>query len=192
MHPGRGQGAGVKGIIFNLVEEVVTASYGGDTWDSLLDAAGLDGVYTSLGSYADDDLVALVAAASDALGLPADAVVRSLGEGAVPLLVDRYPRFFDGHQSTISFLLTLNDIIHPEVRKLYPGAEVPDFDFEMPEASLLIIGYQSRRQLCALAEGFILGAATRYDEQVEITQPRCLLRGDDKCLIRCSFSPMAG
>ena len=59
----------MKGIIFNLVEEVVTAAYGEDTWDSLLDEAGLDGSYTSLGSYPDEDLFQLVGAASKALGV---------------------------------------------------------------------------------------------------------------------------
>jgi heme-NO-binding protein len=178
----------LKGIIFNLVEEVVTDRYGEDTWDALLDAAGLDGSYTSLGSYDDEQLFKLVEAAAAALGVPPDVVVRQLGEGAIPLLVDRYPAFFEDFTSAQGFLLTLNDIIHPEVRKLYPGAEVPDFDFATPEEGVLVIGYRSRRQLCALAEGFIIGAARHYGEQVDVSQPRCLLRGDDQCLIRCAFS----
>ena len=33
----------MKGVIFNVVEEVVTDVYGGDTWDDLLDAAASDG-----------------------------------------------------------------------------------------------------------------------------------------------------
>jgi hypothetical protein len=33
--------------------------------------------------------------------------------------------FFENVTATKSFLLTLNHIIHPEVRKLHPGAEVP-------------------------------------------------------------------
>jgi hypothetical protein len=119
----------MKGIIFNLVEEVVTEQHGPDTWDALLDAAGLDGSYTSLGNYPDGDLFALVGAASTALGIEAGAVVRSLGEGAIPLLADRFPEFFKPHDNTTSFLLTLNDIIHAEVRKLYPDADLPEFDF---------------------------------------------------------------
>lgn len=52
----------MKGIIFNLAEEVVSDAYGPDTWDDLLDAWGVDGAYTSLGNYPDDDLHRLVAA----------------------------------------------------------------------------------------------------------------------------------
>jgi hypothetical protein len=177
----------LKGIIFNLVEEVVTDRYGEDAWDSVLEAASLDGSYTSVGSYPDDDLFRLVGAASEILALSADDIVRSLGEGAIPLLAERYPQFFEPHASTRSFLLTLNDIIHPEVRKLYPGAVVPDFDFAVSEDGYLLLGYRSERQLCALAEGFILGAARHYGEAVTLTQVRCMHRGDDKCLIQCAF-----
>ena len=176
----------MKGIIFNLVEEVVVGAYGEDAWDDILDAAGLDGAYTSLGSYPDDHLAALVGAASRRLGADPQDVVRTLGQGAIPLLAQRYPAFFD-HQSTRSFLLTLNDIIHPEVRKLYPGADVPVFEFPPSGDHDLALGYQSPRRLCALAEGFILGAAAHFNERVEIDQPQCMLRGAESCLLQCRF-----
>jgi hypothetical protein len=176
----------MKGIIFNLVEEVVSSAHGSAAWDSILDDAQLDGAYTSLGSYPDDDLMRLVASASKALGVAADAVVRQIGEGALPLLAARYPAFFEGH-TTHSFLLTLNDIIHPEVLKLYPGANPPDFSFTSTGDASLAIGYRSERRLCALAEGFILGSGRHFEEEVKVEQPQCMLRGDDQCLIVCTF-----
>jgi hypothetical protein len=181
----------MKGVIFNLAEEVIVASYGEDTWDTVLDAAGLDGSYTSLGNYPDGDLFRLVDAASSHLGVPAHDVVRTLGEGALPLLAGRYPDFFAGHRSTRSFVLTLNDIIHSEVRKLYPGAEVPEFDFDDGDPACLVVGYRSPRKLCALAEGFIVGAARHFGEEATLDQPRCLNRGDDRCIIRCAFTPVS-
>ncbi|MBA3653310.1 MAG: heme NO-binding domain-containing protein [Actinobacteria bacterium] len=176
----------MKGIIFNLVEEVVTDSYGPDTWDELLDEAGLEGAYTSLGSYPDDDLHGLVRAASSQLDVPPDAVIRTIGEQALPRLATRYPGFFDGHDCR-SFLLTLNDIIHPEVRKLYPGADVPDFAYEDGAPGELFIHYRSARQLCALAEGFILGAAAHFGETVAVDQTSCMHRGDRDCVLRVRF-----
>lgn len=176
----------MKGIIFNLVEEVVTSEHGADTWDALLDDSGVEGSYTSLGSYPDDDFHRLVASASNALGAPPVDVVRSLGQSALPLLAERYPAFFEGHDCR-SFLLTLNDIIHPEVRKIYPGADVPDFTFDSSTDGVLIIGYVSARKLCALAEGFVLGAAQHYDEQVVIEQAECMHRGDARCMLNVQF-----
>jgi hypothetical protein len=178
----------VKGIIFNLVEEVVAGTYGEDAWDDILDSAGVDGAYTSLGSYPDEDLWRLVEAASVRLEADPQDVIRALGQGAIPLLAQRYPGFFE-HSSTKSFLLTLNDIIHPEVRKLYPGADVPVFDFPPSGEDELLMGYRSTRRLCALAEGFILGAAAHFGERVQVEQPQCMLRGAESCLLACRFGP---
>lgn len=177
----------MKGVIFNLAEEVITDSYGEDTWDALLEAAGLDGSYTSLGNYPDEHLFRLVDAAASRLGVAGADVVRTLGEGALPLLAERYPFFFADHRSTRSFLLTLNEIIHSEVRKLYPGAEVPEFDFDASDPMWLAITYRSPRKLCALAEGFINGAARHFREVATIEHDTCMHRGDDHCTLRCSF-----
>jgi hypothetical protein len=182
-------GDAVKGIVFNLLEEVVTREYGDATWDHLLDAAGLEGAYTSLGSYDDEQIFALVRVASEALNIVPEDVLRWFGERAMPLLARRYPAFFAHHVNTRGFLLTLNNIIHPEVRKLYPGAQTPVFDFDTSLADVLAIGYNSPRRLCALAEGFMRGAAAYFGERLDIAQPQCMHRGDAKCLFHVHFHP---
>ncbi len=83
-----------------------------------------------LAAIADEELGRLVGAASEKLGQPPQDIVRWFGREALPALAQAYPGFFTGHTETRSFVLTLNDIIHPEVRKLYPGADVPVFDFD--------------------------------------------------------------
>lgn len=178
----------MKGIIFNLAEEVVRNSHGEDAWDAVLDGAGLDGSWTSLGSYPDKDLAKVVGSAARWLGLSVEATLRVIGEGAVPLLAQRYPQFFRPHATTSSFVLTLNDVIHPEVRKLYPGATPPTFGFASLGQNDLSLSYSSARQLCALAVGFLHGAASHYGQSVVITQPSCGLRGDARCLIHCQFA----
>lgn len=177
----------MKGIVFNLLEEVVSREYGEDTWDRLLDMAELDGSYTSLGSYEDGDIAALVRAASMVFELPPDTIVRWFGREAIPLFADLYPQLFAPYTSTRSFLLTLNDIIHPEVRKLYPGADVPVFDYHASSNGTLAMGYSSPRKLCAFAEGLIEGTAAHYAEMVTIEQPTCMNRGAPKCLLNISF-----
>jgi hypothetical protein len=172
----------VKGIVFTLLEDAVAAEHGEDAWDDLLDGAGLVGAYTSLGDYPDADLYKLVERASATLGLTSQEVIRWFGRSALPRLAVSYPGFFE-HPNTRSFLYTLNDIIHPEVRKLYPGADVPWFDFSERPNGDLVMGYDSHRRLCAFAEGLIEGAAAHFDEPVAITQPTCMLRSDPACEI---------
>jgi len=176
----------IKGIIFNLLEEVVCREFGHDKWDRLLEAADDDGVYTSLGSYSDDKIFALLKAASDELGLSSHDVLRWFGRHAMPLLAERYPSFFAA-PNTRAFVLTLNDMIHPEVRKLYPGAYVPTFDFDSASPDVLLMGYHSQRQLCALAHGFIDGAADYFNEEAVVEQTECMHRGDARCLFVLRF-----
>ena len=180
-------GPRMKGYVFNLLEQIVSRDYGEDTWDALLEASDLDGVYTSLGSYPDADLMKLVGAAAEELDLSTGDVVRWFGRNALPLFEAQYPQLFEPHDSAQSFVLTLNEIIHPEVRKLYPGADVPVFDFASRDG-LLVMGYRSPRKLCAFAEGLLQGAAEYYGERVAIEQPQCMNRGDGRCVLEIEFT----
>jgi hypothetical protein len=178
----------VKGIVFNLLEAIVVQQHGDAVWEALLDEAGVDGAYTSLGSYPDEQLFGLVAAAARKLGSSEAEVLRSFGRNAMAILAKRYPEFFDSQVSTQAFLLTLNDIIHPEVRKIYPGAEVPVFDFDTSSPGVLMMGYRSPRKLCALAHGFVEGAAQHYGEPLTFEHSQCMHRGDDRCVFRIAFN----
>ena len=124
--------------------------------------------------------------------MPAEDIIRWFGRNALPLLAKSYPKFFEPHDSTRPFVLTLNDIIHPEVRKLYPGADVPVFDFDTSSDEVLVMDYVSRRQLCSFAEGLIEGAADHYGETVSIEQSQCMGRGDSKCVLEITLGRASG
>lgn len=172
----------MKGVIFNVVEEVVTERFGAETWDVLLDRAAVDGAYTSLGNYDDAELVRIVAAASDSLELPVDDVLRFVGSAGFARLAGRYPRFLEGHTTSRTVLADLNGVIHPQVLTLYPGATVPDFEFRSTDHRIELT-YRSARGLCHLAEGLAEGAAVYFGETVAIAQSSCRHRGDGECVI---------
>ena len=173
----------MKGIVFNLLEEVVVARHGEAAWDSLLDATNLSGSYTSLGSYPDEEVGKLVVAGADALGMTPAEVLRWFGREAMPLLAKRYPVFFAEHRTAQSFILSVNDIIHPEVRKLYAGAHCPFFRFEQRPDGALVMTYDSPRKLCALAHGFIEGAGDHFHESIGVEHLSCMHKGDPNCML---------
>lgn len=184
----------MKGIIFNLLEEAVGAEFGDDTWLDLTDIANVRGAYTSLGSYPDEEILALVNAASMALSLSTQDVLRWFGRRALPLLAKRYGDFFVGHTGARSFVLSLNDIIHPEVRKLYTGAGCPHFQFVDEAGSdeavgRLIIGYQSPRRMCHLAHGFIDGASDHFGQTAQIEHLDCMDHGSPQCRLAVRWHP---
>ncbi|MGQ0383692.1 MAG: heme NO-binding domain-containing protein [Gammaproteobacteria bacterium] len=186
----------MKGIVFNLLEEVVTTHVGESAWDKILAHAGADGAYTSLGNYADGDFANLVGVLARASKKTDRQVLAWFGRHAMPFLSQRYPEFFTSQRGLRGFLLSLNAVIHAEVRKLYPGADVPEFEFETPPGEAahdtLIIHYRSKRRLCALAEGFIAGAADHFREKVAVSQPKCMLDGAPECVIECRFERHGG
>ena len=171
----------MKGVILNLLEEAVTAEHGEAAWPDLIDLAGVAGVYTSLGSYPDEEVIALVNAASTALQTPPAEILRWFGRRAIPLLANRYGVFFENHKSAHSFVLSVNEIIHPEVSKLYSGAGCPHFHFSDHDDGRLIIGYHSPRQMCHLLHGFVEGSAEYFGETVELEHLRCMQDGDPRC-----------
>jgi Haem-NO-binding len=121
------------------------------------------------------------------LNMDAREALRWFGRESMPVLAERYPAFFNAHTSTRPFVVSVNDIIHPEVRKIYPGADVPVFDFRNLDDGGLLMGYQSARKLCSLAQGFVEGAAAHYREPVRFEHVSCMHKGDPKCVFRISF-----
>lgn len=177
----------MKGVVFNLLEEAVLREFGPDAWDDLLTDAGLLGAYTSLGNYSDEEMVALVESAAAKLDMSAGDVLRWFGERAMPILKERYPALFAGHSSARNFILSVNSIIHPEVRKLYSGAKCPFFHFREGEDGKLQMGYQSSRKMCDLAHGFVVGATAIFCEEVTVDHRSCMNHGDDACLMEIQW-----
>ncbi len=177
----------MKGIIFNVVEEVVAAAFGPDAWDGLINAAGVDGVYTSLGSYPDQQLYDIVGAACTTTGMAAPALLQVIGRNSMPRVFARYPHFFHNAPDARTFILGVNSIIHTEVRKLYAGASCPHFQFSQGDRRLTL-GYNSPRKLCHLAEGFLVGVADHYGETVTTSQSTCMHNGNAACHIDVMWS----
>lgn len=178
----------MKGIVFNLLEQSVARRFSEDVWDNLLERSGLSGAYTSLGGYPDSEFRVLLESTSVLLGTsPADAL-RWLGREATPILAERYPNFFKLHNDARSFVLSVNSVIHPEVRKVYPTADCPNFGFEDCEDGSLLMTYRSQRKLCDLAHGFIQGAADHYNQRLEIRHVNCMHKGDPSCILRLRFN----
>jgi len=69
-----------------------------------------------------------------------------------------------------------------QVRKLYPGADVPVFDYRVVEGDRMLMGYKSKRSLCFFGQGLIEGAAVHYGDDLRVSQPSCEKRGDAECV----------
>lgn len=157
----------MKGIIFNVVEEVVTELFDAETWDQLLADARLDGAYTALGNYEDHELESILAAGCQALGQDRPGLLRIVGRRSLEKLSDRVPDSLTNAPDPFTFIERVNSIIHPEVLKLYPGSMPPVFECERRDDRLLV-NYRSSRDLGALAEGLLTAVGDRFDLTLDV------------------------
>ena len=178
----------MKGIIFNLAEGVVRDEMGDDMWDDVLERAGLDGSYTALGTYADAELEMLGGALSDLTGASVSDLMRHVGRRGLRAMAGRYPEFFEPFDNSRSLLLGLNSMVHPEVRRLFPGAEIPELEHRQVSDRQLDLAYVSSRGRCDLAEGLVLGAGDHFGEVITVTQTSCTHRGDPQCVLQVTWS----
>lgn len=181
----------MKGIIFNQLETMVTETLGLEAWDRILNETTLatkDALFVGPHTYPDADLFALVGTASRITGTPAEALVRAFGRFLFPRLAASYPVFMKKDMSAKSFLMSVDRVIHVEVRKLDASTGLPTIEYEEPSPDRLTMIYRSPRALCALAEGLIEGVGAHFGEAITIAQPTCLHRGADHCRIECTFA----
>lgn len=176
----------MKGLLFNVTEAVVTDVAGADAWDDVLDATGLTGAYTALGDYDDAELHALMVAAAARLHLTVDALLVTGGRLGFAHLATHTHELIAPYRDLAGLLQDLDDVIHPEVRKLYPHARPPHF-VTTPVDDGFELEYHSQRGLCRLAEGLVLGAGDRFEQPVEVHHLSCTRDGDASCRLHVSI-----
>ncbi len=165
----------------NLLNEMVEQQMGMAEWNAVLDETGYSGSYTAAGLYDDAELLTIVGTLSERSGIPISDLVFAFGQFMFPAFSERYPELIDKDMGFLNFLATIDEVIHVEVKKLYPDASTPDFEHQRITENSLLLRYHSERQLCRLAEGLISGAAEFFDETYELTHEPCMHQGADHC-----------
>ena len=160
------------GLVFTEFMDMVEDNFDDDVFDTLIETAETQcasaGEYTAVGKYDHIEMATLVTALSEKINVPVDVLVRKYGHYLFGRFNDRYEQFFDGIDTAFDFLKGIEDRIHFEVRKLYPDAELPRFDYEEPQDGVLILHYQSARPFAHLAWGLIDGCIEFFGEQVDV------------------------
>ncbi|MDP4598234.1 MAG: heme NO-binding domain-containing protein [Pseudomonadales bacterium] len=171
----------MKGIVMNLLAEMVEQQFGMAAWNQVLKAAELEGAYTSAALYADSELQTLVGLLSQQHQIPADDLVFAFGRFMFPAFVERYPLLLEKLPGFLPFLEAIDSVIHVEVRKIHPDATTPTFHHQRLSSTVLLLEYHSARQLCRLAEGLIDAVASYYGATYQLAHGPCLRHGGSHC-----------
>ena len=84
------------------------------------------------------------------------------------VFLNSYSQFFENVNSCFEFLGNIDTYIHVEVLKLYPDAELPNFEVLEQTDSSLIMQYESKRSMADLAYGLMEAAAEHFKEPMDI------------------------
>jgi predicted hydrocarbon binding protein len=182
----------MKGVIFNLLEDFIIEGWGDDVYDEILSRCSLRTTepFIGPGTYDDADLLAIVAQAAETLGLTVPEAVRAFGRYCFSGLARKFPVFLEGHRELKTFLKSIDEVIHVELKKLVPEAEPPKITFVDPAPNELILTYRSRRRLCPLMAGLLEGAAAYFGTPLEYRETKCTSQGADACEFHLTFPAM--
>lgn len=160
----------MKGVVFTEFLEMVENRFSAEMVDDVIEDAQLPhgGAYTSVGTYPHSEMVAMVVALSQRSGRPVPDLVRAFGQYLFGRFVLAYPSFFRNVTGSFEFLSGIEDIIHAEVLKLYPDAELPRFIIECHDERRLVLLYLSPRHFEDLAEGLMLGCVAHFGEPIRV------------------------
>ncbi|MCG8651568.1 MAG: heme NO-binding domain-containing protein [Pirellulales bacterium] len=161
----------MKGIVFTELIEMVEEDLGLEIADRMIEGAQTTtgGAYTSVGTYDHAELIQLVISLSQETGVPVPELVRTFGKHLFSQFSKLYPQFFEGIDSSLTFLPLVESYIHVEVRKLYPEAELPSFDCIQTDGELQMT-YKSKRPFADLAEGLICAAVDYFDDELNVVR----------------------
>jgi hypothetical protein len=159
----------LKGVIFSILEEFVIENWGAEAYEKILEGSQpvTQEPFVGPGTYPDEDLLTMVAQCVVRLDTPAPVVLRSFGRYLFHQLATKIPASMMDFSHPKCFLLSVEDIIHIEARKLYADADPPQFTYRDPGPNQLTIEDRSARRMYDLMEGLIDGVAEHFHSTIE-------------------------
>ena len=77
--------------------------------------------------------------------------------------------------------------VHDHATRSISQAVPPKFEYkELPDGRLLM-HYFSKRGLCAVLRGLILGVGILFDQELQVKEIACMQKGDSHCIMEITF-----
>ncbi|MFZ9406350.1 MAG: heme NO-binding domain-containing protein [Burkholderiaceae bacterium] len=160
----------MKGMVFTEFLDLVERTHSAELVDTLIEESDLPsgGAYTAVGNYDHREMVRLLVTLQKHTGEPVPSLLRWFGEHLYMSLAKGFPVFFEGKTHAFQVLEGIESVIHTEVRKLFPDAELPGFDVHRPGDDSLVLDYRSPRCMEDLAHGLILACIRQFGGEIAI------------------------
>ena len=181
----------MKGEIFNLLEVFIVENWGQETFEEIFEEVhaklATKEPFVGPGTYPDSDLFAIAGSAAAKLNISLPEALRAFGKFCFPKLALKVPQFVSPFHHPKDFLLTLHNVIHVEVKKLYKDAEPPNFFYRDPAPSQLVMIYDSRRKLYDFVEGLLDGVSDYFKVPIQVRRTPVMQDGKEMCEFLLTF-----
>ncbi len=179
----------MKGVINKGIQELVEQRFGTEQWKQIRSAAGCDEPsFSSSIDYPDRMTVDLVMAASQCLNLSPDQVMIEFGKHWIPNTgKTSYPTLYALAGKSPGEFLRNMDRVHRQVTTSVRGATPPSLHTEDLPDDGLAIHYNSKRGLCSVLHGLILGVGLHFGEELAVQEVCCVQKGDAECVFEVRF-----
>ncbi|OLF75256.1 hypothetical protein AWH62_05380 [Maricaulis sp. W15] len=181
----------MKGVVFRQFIDHAEAAFGEALVDKVLDQADLPsgGAYTSVGYYDHAEMLTLVGKTSELTGQSVRELLVGFGNSLFAALIASHEQ--PGIIHPFDLMERIHGVIHRDVRKLYPDAEVPEILVTARDGNArLVVDYHSTRPMADLCEGMILAALDHYGKADEYVVHRT--DSADKPLREARFEIVSG
>lgn len=160
----------MKGIVFTEFLDLVEEKFGMEMVDDIIENSHLEsqGVYTSIGTYAFSEMLALLQRLSSNTNLSIDALLLVYGEHFFSVVERNYPSFLTQYTDPLEMLSSIENHIHIEVKKIYPDAELPTFEVIEKSDTNLIMIYKSSRAMHHFGLGLMNKTLEYFNESATI------------------------
>lgn len=162
----------MKGVVFTELVEMVETVFSAEIADQMIEQANVPsgGAYTSVGTYDHEEIVSLVATLSELTGLSTDDLQQAYGRYLFGRFVVLYPQLVNRFNNALDMLTSVESVVHAEVNKLYPDAQLPRFEPKREAPNALTLTYRSPRQMATLAHGLIEGCMVHFETDSVISR----------------------
>ena len=163
----------MKGVVFTVFLEMVEEQFSPEIADKILDSLPeeFSGAYTSVGNYSHEEMIALIVALGKETKIDVPDLVQAYGRHLFGEFHKMHPAFF-AVDNAYSFLESVDQHIHKEVKKLYSDADLPRFEtvliFDGDKPVGIDMEYISARPFAQLAYGLIEGSLSFWGHEATI------------------------
>jgi hypothetical protein len=175
----------VNGVFHRGIKEFVIERYGRDVWDDAREAAGIERqVYLPVDTRPDAEFISLVETVPGQVDESPFELLEEFGRFLTERLVDTYgARVIDDDWGSMDLLAGVERAIHEPLRSHNAELNPPKLAVSRDEHDQVTLLYESPRRLCPIAKGIALGVGDYFDDDLAISEERCMHRGDQQCEI---------